>query len=86
MTSRGKSVAMGFFFPEHPMEFLGHGVITVAPERIAAQDAPGSKNKTLDGAVLLDGLHRISRACGGEAACWRSDGRNDLLVEINRNQ
>ena len=74
MTSRGKSVAMGFFFPEHPMEFLGHGVVAIASKRIAAQNAPGSKNKTFDGSVLLDGLHRISRACGGEAACWRSEG------------
>lgn len=86
MTSRGKSVAMGFFFPKHPMEFLGYGVVAIASERIAAQDAPGSKNKAFDGSMLLDGLHRIGRACGGEAACWRSDRRNDLLVEINRNQ
>ena len=86
MTSRGKSVAMGFFFPEHPMEFLGHGVVAIASERITTQDAPGSKNEAFDGSVLLDGLHRIGRACGGEAACWRSDRRNDLLVEINRNQ
>lgn len=86
MTSRRKSVAMGFFFPEHPMEFLGHGVVAIAPERITTQDAPSSKNKAFDGSMLLDGLHRIGRACGGEAAGWRSDRRNDLLVEINRNQ
>lgn len=40
MTSRGKSVAMGFFFPEHPMEFLGNGVIAITTKGIAAEDAP----------------------------------------------
>ena len=68
------------------MEFLGHGVVAIASERIAAQDTPSSKNKAFDGSMLLDGLHRIGRACGGEAACWRSDRRNDLLIEINWNQ
>ena len=86
MTSRGNSVAMGFFFPEHPMEFLGYGVVAIASERIAAQDAPGSKNKAFDGSVLLDGLHRISRACGGEAARWGSERTDAGLVERYRHQ
>ena len=77
---------MAFLFPEHPMEFLGNGVVARTTEGIAAKDAPSGQNQPLDWSVLLDGLHSIAGASGSKAASRWCDGGNDLLVEINGNE
>ena len=58
------------------------GVIAPAAEGVAAEDPPGRQDRTLGGAKLLDGLHRVFGAGGEEAAGGREEGGDELLVAL----
>ena len=62
----------------------GNGVITMASPGMAAQQAAQGQPKALDWTMLHDGLCGILRARGGETASGWRKGRDESLVEANR--
>ena len=62
---------------------LRHGVVAAAAPGMAAQDAANGEIEAAQGAVLAEGLKRILRAGGREAAGGRRQGRDESLVEAD---
>ena len=65
---------------------LRYRVIPRPTPRIAAQNAFQCQPTTLEGAVLLNSLHRVLRTSGCVAAGGRGEGGDAVAVEPNQAQ
>ena len=52
--------------------------------RMTSENSPDGKIKSLENAMLSEGLQRILRACRSEAACCRRERRNAQLIESDQ--
>ena len=68
------------------MELFGHRIIATASPWMTTQDATTSQVESLEGTMLLDGIHSIVGTCGGESARWRQQWRDAGTIDIDRYQ
>ncbi len=65
---------------------LWNRIVATSSPGMASDNSSGCEIKPLYGTMLFNGLQRVGRASGGEAAGGRFKRRYAVLIELNQDQ